>query len=64
LILGVACEEKAEQNYYKYLQNLRDNVELSYELARKHLQNAAQTRKRNYDVKVKAKRFEVGQWVW
>jgi hypothetical protein len=64
LVLGVPGQEKAEQKYDQYLRELCDKVESSYESARKHLQVAAQMRKRNYDVKVRTKSFEVGQWVW
>ena len=65
LVLGVPEDNKAVQRTYdQYLQSLRDKVESSYELAREHLKTAAELRKKMYDVKVRRKEFEVGQWVW
>ena len=65
LVLGVPEEDRAvPRTYDQYVQSLRDKVESSYELAREHLQTAAELRKKSYDVKVRKKEFEVGQWVW
>ena len=36
----------------------------SYTLARQHLETAAERRKKEYDIRVKPRQFEVGQWVW
>jgi Integrase core domain len=65
LVLGIPEEEKGVQRTHsQYVQNLLEGIESSYEIARKHLKLSAEVRKKGYDVKVRNKVFEVGQWVW
>jgi hypothetical protein len=44
--------------------DLRERAEEAYKHAREHLKVAAERRKTDYDVGVKERKFNVGDWVW
>jgi hypothetical protein len=48
----------------EYVQELLDRQRKAHDLARQHLGEAAQRRKREYDVRVKNREFKVGDRVW
>ena len=54
---------KISQTLNEYVEKVREDIELAYELARKHLQKAAERRKTSYDMKVKKAEFNAGDWV-
>ena len=65
VVLGDNFEE--EQNYddyNEYVEQLQGRLRQSYQLAREHLNVAAERRKRDYDVRVRPTQFLPGQWVW
>ena len=47
-----------------YVQELIDRQRRAYDLARQHLGQAAERRKREYDLHVRDKQFHRGQWVY
>jgi len=62
LVLGIPKKEKAQTSDQN--EDLLEKIESSHELARNHIQVVADIRKRSYNVKVRRKLFEVGQWIW
>ena len=48
----------------EYAAELVDRLRRAYETARNNLKKAAETRKRNYDVRVKPQEFKEGEWVF
>jgi len=48
----------------EYVQELIDRQRKAHDLTRQHLGEAAQRRKREYDVRVKSRQFKTGDWVW
>jgi hypothetical protein len=47
-----------------FVQELLDRQRKAYDLVRQHLGQAAERRKREYDLRVKHRDFHVNQWVW
>ena len=65
IALGCPAEEQQHyDSYVEYVSDLRQRQRKLYALARKHLNAAAERRKRDYDAKVKPMTFAIGQWVW
>jgi len=50
--------------YVDYVEDLRERLIKSHQIARKHLGTAADRRKQEYDLKVKARLFQVDEKVW
>jgi hypothetical protein len=48
----------------EYAAELVDRLRRAYKTARNNLKKAAETRKRNYDVRVKPQEFKEGEWVF
>ena len=48
----------------EYVIELTDRLRQAYQKAREHLQRCAESIKKNYDVRVKPAKYEVGQWVF
>ena len=65
LVMGLPSEAdgvcRTHSDYLNQLQ--RDSAE-PFQLARKHLRDSAERRKRSYDIKVKPEQFAVGDWVY
>jgi len=52
LILGVPGQENTKRTYDHYVQEMCEQIENSYEMARTHLQVSAEVRKKHYDIRV------------
>jgi len=48
----------------QYVENMRNEIEQCYALAREQLRVSAERRKRDYDIRVRKIKFDVGDWVW
>jgi len=65
VILGPIVDETEQYDSYNdYVQTLQQRLRTSHQLVREHLNVAAERRKVDYDIKVKAKTFTVGTWVY
>ena len=65
IILGDIPEGKEYYNSYdEFVSQMQERWRDSYSTAREHLETAAERRKRAYDVKVKSKQFNIGDWVY
>jgi transposase InsO family protein len=66
LVLAVGDDEPegVGQSTDAFVQELVDRQRRAYDLARKHLGQAAERRKREYDLHVRDKQFKQGQWVY
>jgi len=64
LIMGSPLEDTSlYQTEHEYLENLHENMRLSYKIARQKLRVCAERRKKYYDIRVKPQQFDVGDWV-
>jgi len=53
IVLGdVSADRPKHENYTEYVEDLRERLEKSHQIARKHLGVAADRRKQEYDLKV------------
>jgi len=58
-------EERPELHcHHEYVVWLQDVMDEAFEYARQSSTQATERQKRNYDRKVKIRRFKVGDWVW
>ena len=68
LILGTLCEEDQPEDvtktYDEYVEEQKEIYQQAFQQARENLGTTAERRKQEYDIRVKEKQFEVGQWVW
>ena len=65
IILGDIPEEKEYYNSYdEFVSQMQERWRESYSTAREHLETTAERRKKEYDVKVKSKQFNIGDWVY
>ena len=65
IVLGPVVDEPQNYDSYdEYVLDLQKRLRVSHQIAREHLEVAAGRRKQEYDVKVKATTFKVGEWVW
>ena len=65
LIMGLSKEDDGTvRTADEFIQEVKERSKECYEVARKHLQVAAERRKKNYDIRVKEAEFVVGDWVW
>ena len=65
IVLGeVAGEEERYQSQDDFVAATQQRLRQAHQLAREHLNAAAERRKDEYDVKVKSATFSVGDWVW
>ena len=55
--------EEFDENYDSFVEGTRDRSVTAFAEVRDNLKRSAERNKRYYDVGVKPKRFEVGQWV-
>ena len=55
--------DEPDENYDAYVEKVRENSVAAFSEVRQSLQRSAQRSKRYYDIGVKPKRFEIGQWV-
>jgi len=64
LIMGSPLEDTSlYQTEHEYLENLHEDMRLSYKVARQKLRVCAERRKKYYDIRVKPQQFDVGDWV-
>ena len=66
LVMGLTKEvgEDLEVSLEDFVQQTKERAEGCYEVARKHLEVAAERRKKTYDIRVKEAVFRIGDWVW
>ena len=65
LMYGITTSEGTNiNNYGEYVENLRQKFERAHEVCRKHLSQAANRQKNNYDVKQKLHTYKRGDLVW
>jgi len=65
IVLGnVSGDRPKYENYTEYVENLRERLTKSHQIAREHVGVAADRRKQEYDLKVKPRSFEIGEKVW
>ena len=55
---------REESTYFAYVQELSERLEEAYRTVRANLKTAAERRKHLYDLRVKPKVFQEGEWVW
>jgi len=64
-VLGSIAEDRPKhETYVDYVEDLRERLIKSHQIAREHLDTAADRRKQKYDLKVKPRSFQVGEKVW
>jgi len=59
-----SLDEPSTETYDDYVESMRERMMTSYEEARVALRRAAERKKRYYDVRVRAKEYRKGQWVY
>jgi len=65
IILGNVSEDRPKhKTFVDYVEDLREQLMKSHQIAREHLGAAADRRKQEYDLKVKPRSFQVGEKVW
>jgi len=63
LVYGVP-ESTAPNSYDAYVDEMKDRFTRAYALVREHLGQAAKRTKRYYDMRVKPKLYNIGDWVY
>jgi len=63
IIYGVKRNENATE-YDSFVEDIGDRMTAAYTEVREHIQKNAQYNKRYYDVKVRPRDYQRGQWVW
>jgi len=56
-------EEENDENYDRFVEQMRERLVTAYTEVRQHMQRSAEKNKRYYDLGLRPKKFEVGQWV-
>jgi len=56
-------EQENDENYDRFVEQMRERLVTAYTEVRQHMQRSAKKNKRYYDLGLKPKKFEVGQWV-
>jgi len=56
--------ELSNETYDDYVESMRERMMTAYEEARVALRRAAERNKRYYDVRVRAREYRKGQWVY
>jgi len=63
--MGLPPDEiKDNLDVHEYLKKLQSDASKAYQLARNHLRASAERRKKEYDIRVKPEKFEMGDWVY
>jgi len=62
LVFG-SLEEENDGNYDSFVEQMRTRLVTAYTKVRQHMQRSAEKNKRYYDLGLRPKKFEVGQWV-
>jgi len=63
-IMYGSLDEPSEETYDDYVESMRERMTTAYEETRAALRKAAERNKRYYDVRVRAKEYTKGQWVY
>jgi len=63
VVLNLPTAKGEVTNYDDYATKLNERLRYAYDVVRSHLGYAAQRAKRYYDLRVKPRRYEPGQWV-
>jgi len=63
VLSDVSADRPKHENYTEYVEDLRERLTKSHQIAREHLGVAADRRKQEYDLKVKPRSFEIGEKV-
>jgi len=65
LVLGTSeLREVKEETYDDFVETTRDRMSSAYDLVRRHVGEAAVRNKRYYDMRVKPRQFQKGDWVY
>ena len=65
IILGNVSEDRPKhETYVDYVEDLRERLMKSHQIAREHFGTAPDRRKQEYDLKVKPRSLQVGEKVW
>lgn len=56
-------EEESDGNYDRFAEQMRERLVTAYTEVCQHMQRSAEKNKRYYDLGLRPKKFEVGQWV-
>ena len=63
-IMYGSLDEPSKETYDDYVENMRERMTSAYEETRAALQRAAERNKRYYHIRVRAKEYTKGQWVY
>jgi len=61
---GSLDEQPSTETYDDYVESMTERMTTAYEEARIALRRAAERNKKDYDVRVRAKKYRKGQWVY
>jgi len=64
VVMGLPAEERGNSSVDDYVYQMQETLSAAYDTAREHLRSAAERRKDTYDIKVREKNLDVGDWVW
>ena len=64
IMYGSLDEQPSTETYDDYVESMRERMTTAYEEARIALRRAAERNKKYYDVRVRAKEYIKGQWVY
>jgi len=59
-----SLNEPSSETYNDYVESMRERMTIAYEETRAALRRAADRNKRYYDIRVRAKQYKKGQWVY
>ena len=59
-----SLNEPSSETYDDYVESMRERMTIAYEETRAALWRAAERNKRYYDIRVRAKHYKKGQWVY
>ena len=63
-IMYGSLNEPSNETYDDYVESMRERMTTAYEETRAALRKAAERNKRYYDIRVRAKQYKKGQWVY
>jgi len=64
VVLGLPTAEGPSTTYDEYAERLRGRLRDAYALVRKEIGHAAERNKKYYDLRVRPRRYAVGEWVY
>jgi hypothetical protein len=64
LVFGVPIENREHSSIHSYVKELEENIKLTHDVARENLRESVTLNKRDYDVRIRQSRYEVGDLVY